>query len=83
MCVCVQATHRIHFKAVLTMRHAFPLFKHIPILDNIFPFVKQKNTALNQSGIFILGLLYFSKMATPGNVLPSIHSKKAPPAADT
>ena len=42
VCVCVQATHRIHFKAVLTMRHALPLFKHIPILDNIYTFVKQK-----------------------------------------
>ncbi len=28
-------------------------------------------------------LHYFSKMATPGNDLPSIHSRKAPPAADT
>lgn len=32
---------------------------------------------------FFEGTGYCSKMATPGNVLPSIHSKNAPPAADT
>ncbi len=51
MCVCVQATHRIHFKAVLTMRHAFPLFIHIPILDSIFRFVKRFKLK-NQSFVF-------------------------------
>ena len=49
VCVCVQTTHRIHFKAVLTMRHAFPLFIHIPILANFSPFVKRLFQFLNST----------------------------------
>lgn len=32
--------------------------------------------------LFIILLYYFTNIATPGNVLPSNHSKNAPPAVE-
>ena len=74
MCVCVQATHRIHFKAVLTMRHAFPLFKHIPILQIFFHFVKrfiQQKTTPNQGWLPCVGFNYFVGLTTKLILRPS------------
>jgi len=58
-----------------------------PIIVKNFPFASAffiyKKILHPATEYLKLCFLYFSKMATPGSDFPSIHSKKAPPAADT